>query len=212
TLGGAYFLYQKRKSAAAAASNLSGATTTTGSAGAAPTADNSALGQQPSVVPYYLTGNSGQSQGSPGNYYFHGQGNSGGLPNPTPTSNGGGSSTALPSPLDTNPIIPATPTQPAPTPAPAAPAPSPTVMSNNIPSDLLARIQANGEHIIGSLNSPNGGVWYLGSKGGVFAINAPFLGAPYGQPYWGTRTPLSIAPNGQGYTVVDIAGERYNYS
>jgi hypothetical protein len=75
----------------------------------------------------------------------------------------------------------------------------------------MQKIMANGERIIGGLPSPNGGMWWLGSKGGVFAINAPFYGAPAGQPYWGSRVPAAILPNGNGYMIVDTAGEQYRY-
>lgn len=93
-----------------------------------------------------------------------------------------------------------------------APAPAPA-QNNNIPADLMARITANGERIIDSLAAPGGGTWYLGSKGGVFGINAPSYGSPYGQSYWTNflHTPVRIVPNGQGYTVVSAAGERFNY-
>lgn len=207
---GGYFLYKKRKSTQTSAS-------ASGSYGGASTGTSAASNQQPSIVPYYLTGNTGQPTGT----YT---GTSGGgvdqapLPVPAGVATGGNilsptnniltSPTPAPS-LPSPPVPPPAPAPPPPPPPPAAPAPAP--LNNNIPPDLLARIAANGEKIVSSIASPNGGVWYLGSKGGVFAINAPFYGAPAGQSYWGNRVGLQIVPNGNGYTVIDTSGERYNY-
>ena len=58
-----------------------------------------------------------------------------------------------------------------------------------------------------------GGVWLLGSNGGVFALcGAPFHGTPFGQPYWGDRRAAKLEPFGiSGYTVVATTGERYDY-
>ncbi|MGH7483980.1 MAG: hypothetical protein ACREMY_00065, partial [bacterium] len=173
---------------------------------------------QSSIAPYYLTGNTG-NQGTSGGYGGRGIGTTQGPPLPVPSGPPGGSGvditsgSVLPSIPPILPNVNTTPqpaiSQPAPTPAPT-PAPAPQ-QDNNLPADLLAKITANGEKIVSSVASPNGGVWYLGNKGGVFAINAPFYGSPAGQYYWGSRTGLQIVPSGNGYTVVASSGERYNY-
>lgn len=204
-LGGGYLLYRKRKSASATSAPVS-------QTGADLSGTySSASGQQSSIVPYYLTGNSGQDFRSPGG------GTTQGPPLPTPSGPPGGDNVSTGTLPVIPPILPNVNTQtnipqppPAPTPPPTGTPVAPT-QNNNIPSDLLAKIQAAGEQIISSVAAPNGGVWYLGSKGGVFAINAPFYGSPVGQSYWGSRKALQIVPNGNGYTVIDTAGERYSY-
>lgn len=206
--GGGYILYKRRKASQASAAS-SGSVSTAGAS------TGSTVSQQPSIVPYYLTSGTGDTTGT----Y---QGTGGGvtstpLPVPSGVPTGGNILSPTNNILNTSTPAPSLPSPPVPPPAPVSPPPAPAPapaapqQNNNIPADLLSRIQANGERIVSSLPSPNGGVWYLGSKGGVFAINAPFYGAPAGQSYWGGRTGLQILPNGNGYTVVDTAGERYNY-
>lgn len=211
---GGFYLYKKRQSAKASAANSGSVSTAGSSAGTAATSVN----QQPSIVPYYLTSGTGQPRGTYGSSQGGGVA-SNGNPLPVPSGVPGGGNilsdqnnilTPAPAPSLPSPPVPA-PTPPAPAPAPAPSAGPTPQQNNNIPADLLAKITANGEHIVSSLASPNGGVWYLGSKGGVFAINSPFYGAPAGQSYWGNRTALQIVPNGNGYTVIDSTGSRYNY-
>jgi hypothetical protein len=202
-LGGAYLLYKRKK----AASSVATAPTMT-----QPSTNVDTSAQQPSIAPYYLT--AGQGSGY-GNNTLTG----GAPPLPTPQGSTGISNTndgvtipPIPPLLPSNPIPDVSGPAPAPTqPAPIAPTPAAPPPNNNIPADLMAKIQANGERILGGIPSPNGGMWWLGSKGGVFAINAPFYGAPAGQSYWGSRTPAAILPSGNGYRVIDTAGEVYNY-
>lgn len=202
--GSGYLLYKKRKAAAAGATSG----TPTSLNVTAPLQTDS--GQQAGVVPYYLTANPAATGG--------------GWRQPpppvgaaVPSGSSATGSTGTPGSVlpDIPPLLPISPTGPAPAPAPApvtaAPTPAPAPQNNNIPADLMAKIAANGEKILTGIPSPNGGMWWLGSKGGVFAINAPYYGGPAGQSYWGNRTPATILPSGSGYKVVDTAGEVYNY-
>lgn len=66
--------------------------------------------------------------------------------------------------------------------------------------------------IVDELRAPNGGVWLLGSDGGVFAFGgAPFLGTVVGKPYWGTRTAARLLPNRNGYVIQATTGETYGW-
>jgi len=218
-VGGGYFLYKKRKAAASTATPA----TSGGAAAPVPSTaySDTSSGQQSSIVPYYLTGN----QGSQGSYGIGSL--SGSTPLPTPSGTPAGP-TASGSTSDQNaavlppipPLLPVTPPSPTsvapppPVPSTAAPTPAPAPQqNNNIPPDLMQKITANGERIIGGIPSPNGGMWWLGSKGGVFAINAPFYGAPAGQSYFtGVHgTPAGIVPFGSGYEVINSIGETYKY-
>jgi hypothetical protein len=116
----------------------------------------------------------------------------------------------------TNPA-PSLPQNPAPSqPAPAPPAEPQNTQSQNLPADLLARIQAGGENIIGSLRDPlTGGTWYLGSKGGIFAVGgARFLGSArqYGFDNPAIRSAVNITPLGTGYRVTSSRGETYDFA
>ena len=217
--GAGYILWKRHKASSAAAADNSGSFN---NGGASTGSVGTSASQQPSIVPYYLTGNSGQQRGT----YAGSQGGGvGQAPLPVPVGVPGGGnilspsnnviSSSTPTPPPPPPPVAAPPPPPPPAPAPpSTPAPAMT-QNNNLPADVLAKITANGEHIIASIPSPNGGAWYLGSKGGVFAVNAPFYGSPLGNPAinWvsGNRQPAAILPNGAGYTVVDTAGERYSF-
>lgn len=76
--------------------------------------------------------------------------------------------------------------------------------------------------IVGTATAYNGGVWELGSDGGVFTppvtingttVNAPFLGSLVGNKnaigYSGTA--VAIQTNGSGYTIVDSKGNTYTF-
>lgn len=210
--GGGYLLYRRRKAASA---SVPAAT-----AAAAPAAVQSALDlgaqtQQPSIVPYYLTAN---SPGTPNGAtaatdQVKKRKPPKTIPASIPSATGAGTTT-LP---DIPPLLPVAPTA-APVPAPTAPStPAPATApggSNNIPADVLQKIQAGGEQIIGQLGAPGGGVWWLGSKGGVFNEGgAPFFGSanPYGFDDPNVRKAVSIVPLGKGYRVISNRGENYDF-
>jgi hypothetical protein len=59
---------------------------------------------------------------------------------------------------------------------------------------------------------PGGGLLILGTDGSLYARKgAPYLGSAYGQPYFAGRTAAALVVNAGGYTIVDTAGETYNY-
>lgn len=59
------------------------------------------------------------------------------------------------------------------------------------------------------------GGWGLLADGGIAAWgDAPYRGAdkqPLGHDYWGNRRAAKFERNGDGYNVIDTAGERYQY-
>lgn len=131
------------------------------------------------------------------------------VPNPTPTG------PPQNSPVNTPPTPPPPP-PPAPSPASPAPvAPAPPWSPANIPADLLRAINGGGETIIKAIEDPlTGGTWYLGSKGGIFALGgARFLGSArnYGFDDPNVRKAVDIQPNGNGYRVISSRGETYNF-
>lgn len=117
-----------------------------------------------------------------------------------------------PGPVAPSPVLPA-PAPPAPA-APAPPAPSSAAIPN-LPADLLGRIQASGERIIGSLPDPKtpGGGWYFGSLGGVFqAGTGNFYGAARGYGFSpGFRETAQFTPLGNGYKIISTRGENYDF-
>lgn len=201
-VGGGYLLYKKHKAAAAGT-----APSTAMSALSAYSSPASLSGQQSSVVPYYLT----DQAGIPASTTLTQRRPIQTIPAGIPSATGVSSPTTLP---DIPPILPVNPPA-APTPsAPAAPAPAPGG-SNNIPADLLRQIQAGGEQIIGQLAAPGGGVWWLGSKGGIFAEGgAPFFGSarPYGFDDSKIRSAIAIQPLGKGYRIISSRGENYDFN
>lgn len=218
-LTGAFLLYKKSK---AGSSSATGAAVSSSPSGAY--SSDTSSGQQPGIVPYYLTGNAGQQAG------FNGTTSQ--LPQPTPAGTGGGGNIVGPggsgailvggnNPIINsapNPIAPpvAPPVAPAPPPpAPVQPAPPPAQQVANLPANLLQQIQANGENIIGNLIDPiTGGTWWFGSKGGVFAVNgARYLGSA-SQPgaYYPGLQIVQAIPLGSGYREVSAKGETYNYT
>lgn len=202
--GGGYLLYRRRRSASGSSAAPSAA------APVQSALDLGAQTQQSSMVPYYLTDQS-QQQGSTTMTQRRPPRT---IPSSIPGSTGASSGSGAAQLPDIPPLLPpSSPGTPAPPPvappAPAAPAPG---QSNNLPADLLAKIQANGEHIIDSIAAPGGGQWYLSDKGGIFAINAPFYGAAISQPYFGGgRKAMRLVPNGKGYSIVASSGEVYQY-
>lgn len=206
-VGGGYLLYRRRKASASGSAASS----------TAPAAVQSALDlgsqtQQSSVVPYYLTEQSGQQASTTMDQRRPPRTIPSSVPSPTGVSSGSGAA-QLP---DIPPLLPpSSPGAPAPVPAPAPPAPPPppaVTQNNNLSGDLLAKIRANGETIVDSIAAPGGGQWYLSDKGGIFAINAPFYGAAISQPYFGGgRKAMRLVPNGKGYSIVTTSGETYGY-
>ena len=67
------------------------------------------------------------------------------------------------------------------------------------------------EPVVASLRCKTGGVWLLAGSGAVYAFECPFYGAANGQDYFAGRKAARLEPNGDGYTIVDTAGERYSY-
>lgn len=210
--GGGYLLYRRRKASAA------GSAAGSASSAAAPVQSALDLGaqtQQSSVMPYYLTDQSASANN--GSTTLTQRRPPRTIPSSIPSSTGvssGSGAAALPDiPPLLPPSSPGTPAPPpAPAPAPPPPAAPPPGQNNNLPADLLAKIRANGETIVDSIAAPGGGQYYLSDKGGVFAINAPFFGAPIGQSYFGGgRKAMRIVPNGKGYSVVASSGETYQY-
>lgn len=213
-IGGGYLLYRKRK--AAASSGVAAPSFT-------PSMDTGSSGQQPSIVPYYLRGGSGDNTGQTPTQ--------GVWPTPAGTPGGGnvisgGELPVIPPILPPSPVQPSTPVvpaQPAPAPVPPPPAPGPAPAPvaprppavTNLPPDMLQKIQAAGEQIISSLIDPNtGGTWWLGSKGGVFNVGgAPFFGSarPFGFDDPNVRRAVQIVPLGRGYRVVSSRGENYDF-
>jgi hypothetical protein len=59
------------------------------------------------------------------------------------------------------------------------------------------------------------GGWGLLADGGVAAFgDAPYRGTdkqPIGHDYWGNRKAAKFERNGEGYDIIDTAGERYSY-
>jgi hypothetical protein len=202
--GGGYLLYRRRRS---------GGGTATLSPPAAPVQSALDLGaatQQPSIVPYYLTGGAGQN----GSTTLRQRRPQTPVPAGIPPATG-----ANPGPLpDIPPLLPiSTPPPPAqagPTPPPPAPAPPPAQQVANLPPDVLANIRANGEQLLGNLIDPlTGGTWWFGDKGGVFAVNgARFLGSvpSAGAFYPGFRA-IQAIPMGSGYRIVNTQGQTYNF-
>jgi hypothetical protein len=188
-------------------------------ASAAASASNTATSPSTTTNPY-TTGNTGIDNGSaygaplpvsvlppitlsPGNFGVSTDTTTS-APNPTPTG--------PPSSPTVNQPIAAPP--PAPTLQQAPPAPTPSLA--NLPADLLQKITAGGEHIVkGIIDPQTGGTWWLGSNGGIFAVNgARFLGSaqPYGFGPSTGRFATDIQPNGSGgYTVISNHGETYNF-
>lgn len=200
--GGGYLLYRRRRAASSAAP------VATQAAPVQSALDIGAQTQQSSIVPYYLTDQSASSNGTNALPAI-------GVPKKRPPkvtpaaipSAIGATTTTLP---DIPPLMPVAPTAPPPPPSAAPAAPAQTA-NNNLPADLLAKIKANGEEIVDALAAPNGGMWYLSSKGGVFGINAPYYGGALGQPYFSGRSAKKLVPNGGGYSIVDATGSLYNY-
>lgn len=90
---------------------------------------------------------------------------------------------------------------PHPKPAPAPPVVTPMYNPPIIMPDIVA-----------SLKAPSGGVWLLGVHGEIYAFECPDWDAPNRHPeYWGNRTAARLESFNGGYTVVDSAGNRYNY-
>lgn len=89
-----------------------------------------------------------------------------------------------------------------------APAPAPEVRPMfDPPIGVIGRVVA-------SLNAPGGGAWTLTEYGAVYAWGCPDHGAPNRHPeYWNLPGQLAarLEPLGDGYTVVDNAGRRYDY-
>lgn len=204
--GGGYLLYKRRHLASPAAP-------------APATAVQSALDlgaqtQQPSIVPYYLTGNQDPATQTGGAQGTRRPPKTTGASIPSAT---GAAPTTLPDIPPLLPVAPATPTAPvtptAPSPAPP-PAPAPQQQVANLPADLVAKIAANGEQLIGNLIDPlTGGTWWFGDKGGVFAVNgARFLGSvpSAGASYPGFKA-LQAIPIGSGYRIVNSKGQTYNF-
>lgn len=77
------------------------------------------------------------------------------------------------------------------------------------------RIPVPARYIVDALNAPNGGLWLLGSDGGIFAEEgAPFYGSYPGLPAearQGSRTFVSIQPFRQGYVIVADDGAMYRF-
>lgn len=64
------------------------------------------------------------------------------------------------------------------------------------------------------LACPEGGTWGLAASGAVYAVGgAPFHGSAHNQPYFVNRVAAQLEPGRDGhvYTVVDTAGEKYDY-
>lgn len=193
----AYVVYRRSKSSLGSAAN------------------NSAAGSS-SSLPYGNATTMGGGFGAPGY----------GAPGPVsvlpPLTVGGTSSTdttqQVPPPVTAFPPGGFGGTNPAPslpvqqgTPTPPTPQP---VQPANLPADLVARIQANGEQLIGNMIDPQtGGTWWFGSKGGVFAVNgARFLGSVgSSNAYFPGLNIIAAQPSGNGYRLIGSKGENYNY-
>lgn len=67
--------------------------------------------------------------------------------------------------------------------------------------------------VVGSLSAPGGGAWVLTQDGAVYAFGCPDHGAPNRHPeYWKAgQKAARIEALGNGYTVVDSTGARYDY-
>lgn len=201
--GGGYLLYKKRHAAADGAA----APSTAMSDLSAYSSPASASGQQPSIVPYYLTAD----QQNPGGSATMTQRKP---PKTTPARIPPATGVSTPATLpDLPPILPVSPT-PAPQVAPGQPAPTAAPGPANLPGDLLAKIKANGESLIGSLIDPEtGGTWWFSDKGGVYAVNgARFLGSVPGVgAYFPGFKAIQAVPLGKGYRIVNSAGQTYNF-
>jgi hypothetical protein len=69
-------------------------------------------------------------------------------------------------------------------------------------------------------SGPHGATWIVGAEGHVYALNgAPYLGGPYGHPYWGDRRAAQIKAKNYGnairkrwgYKVTATTGEQYDF-
>jgi hypothetical protein len=188
--GGALLLYRRRQAA-------------TASSAAAPV--SSGVG--------YTTGNAAVDNGS-----------AYGAPLPVsvlPPITFGGTSSSGSSATDGTAVSP-TPTGPPASPTvnqpvvntPPPPSLAPTASLTNIDPGTLQQIQATGERIVKGILAPNGGTWWLGSKGGIFATGgAPFFGSAvnYGFSDPSVRSAVDIQPLGTGYQVVSSRGEIYRF-
>lgn len=67
--------------------------------------------------------------------------------------------------------------------------------------------------VVASLGSPGGGTWVLTQDGAIYAFGCKDLDAPNRHPeYWTpTQKAARLEPFNGGYTVIDTAGQRYNY-
>ena len=67
--------------------------------------------------------------------------------------------------------------------------------------------------VVASLPAPGGGAWVLTQEGAIYAFGAPDYDAPNRHPeYWALgQKAARLEPFNGGYTVVDTAGQRYNY-
>jgi hypothetical protein len=196
---GVLFLWWRRRQAAAASSAIPASATS-------------------SAPAYYSTGNAATDNGS-----------AYGSPLPvsvlppitlSPQPSAGTTPTPISPPVTpTGPPQSPTVNQPiaAPPPAPTlqqAP-PTPTPSLTNLPGDLLQKIEAGGERIVKGIVDPlTGGTWWLGSKGGIFAVGgARFLGSArdYGFNDPNVRSAADIQYLGNGYQVVSNHGEIYRF-
>lgn len=82
---------------------------------------------------------------------------------------------------------------------------------------VVLNLKLNG-NIADVLEAPGGGAWILATDGGIFTVHLtengptpPFFGSAAGKSYFAGRTAAVLAPFGNGYTIVDTAGERYDY-
>lgn len=68
------------------------------------------------------------------------------------------------------------------------------------------------EPVVADLACPTGGAWCLAASGAIYAFGgAPHKGGAIGEKYFVNRRAARLEPNGKGYTIVDEAGERYDY-
>lgn len=58
----------------------------------------------------------------------------------------------------------------------------------------------------------DGGAWLVTPEGAIYTVApAPYLGGPYGKPYFAGRRAATIAEHADGYVVTATSGETYHY-
>jgi hypothetical protein len=113
---------------------------------------------------------------------------------------------------------PTPPPAPPPPPPPPPPAPSGPGPEPNLPANVVAAMQANGESVVDTIYNPFSSTWlYLTNRGGVYALGGSgFFGSLFDlnpSTFTGTgRRAVRITANSDGgYTITDQFGENYTF-